>query len=174
MPHETAIDLDVGKEFGRSGFIYPLSRVIRNEQYLYYERQFIDHPRVDFFASVVFPGLQFKASQYYSKGRPYRYLWYIDIVEAAWESPNRMHVTDLYLDVIQYPERSGYTVLDIDEFREAIEHKAISEAQVITALRGLENVCGAFDANRGHFLPYVQRLMGSETFGPLTEGTTTQ
>ena len=166
MPHETAIDLDVEKEFGRSGFIYPLSRVIRNDQFVYYERQFIDHPRVDFFASVVFPGLQFKASQYYSKGRPHRYLWYIDIIEAGWDSPNRLRVTDLYLDVVQFPERSGYTVLDIDEFREAIEHKAITETQVSSALRGLETVCGAFDANRGQFSPYLQRLMGIEAFDP--------
>lgn len=164
MPHETAIDLDVQKEFGRSGFVYPLTRVIRNERYLYYERQFIDHPRVDFFASVVVPESGFKASQYYAKGRPYRYLWYIDIVEAAWDTPNRLRVVDLYLDVVQFPERSGYTVLDIDEFREAIEHKAITETQIISALRGLETVCGAFDANRGHFLPYLQKLMNGEGF----------
>lgn len=166
MPHETAIDLDVSKEFGRGGFVYPLARVIRADRYLYYERRFLDHPRVDFFASVVVPELNFKASQYYSKGRPYRYLWYIDIAEAAWESPNRLRITDLYLDVVQFPDRTGYTVLDIDEFREAIEQKSISEAQVIAALRGLENVCGAFAANRGQFSPYLQRLMGIEAFSP--------
>lgn len=166
MPHETAIDLSDWKEYGRNGFVYPLARVVRNERFLYYERRFVDHPRVDFFASVICPEQRFKASRYYSKGRPYRYLWYIDIVEADWIASDRLHVTDLYLDVVQYPDRSGYSILDIDEFREAMENETITAAQVAVALRGLETVCAAFDASRGHFAPYVQRLMGSEPFGP--------
>lgn len=166
MPHQILVDLDAGKEHGRSGYVYPLSRAVRRDEFLYYERPFIGHPRIDFTASVVFPGLQFKASRYYSAGRPYRYLWYIDIIEASWESPSLLRVTDLYLDVVQFPERSGYTVLDIDEFREAFERREITDAQVVAALRGLETVCGAFDANRGQFAPYLQRLMGADAFGP--------
>lgn len=164
-PPQVVLDLQANKEYGRHGFVYQLKRVVQNDAYLYYERDFVDHPRTTSIESVVFPGLNFKATRFHNiSGAPHPFEWYVDMVDAQWESPQRLRVVDLYLDVIQRRERSGCTVVDIGEFREALAAGSITPMQVQLALAGLETVCRAFDANRGQFTPYLRRLMAGAGF----------
>lgn len=164
-PLQSVIDLSANKEYGRHGFVYDLGRTLRGGDFLYYERDFVDHPRTVSLEAVVFPSLNFKATRFHNISQsPHPFEWYIDMVDASWESPDRLLVVDLYLDVIQRRERSGCTVVDIGEFREAMAAGSLTQAQVQIALAGLDTVCRAFDANRGQFSPYLRKLMVGQGF----------
>lgn len=105
-----------------------------------------DHPSHFRVVSFLFPRQGFRASLYYRRNdRPFD--WYIDVVSVA-ERDGGVYITDLYLDVLVY-KTGHYKVIDIDEFRAAIERGYLTQEQIVTALKGLENICEGL--HRNHF-----------------------
>ena len=80
----------------------------------------------------------FKVSKFYAADNSLLY-WYCDIVDFAYESDDRLIVTDLLADVIYYP--NGFVkVVDIDELVTAHDQQMITVDQLKTALSRLDKL----------------------------------
>jgi predicted RNA-binding protein associated with RNAse of E/G family len=79
----------------------------------------------------------FKVSKFYQENGEFLY-WYCDIVEFTWEGTS-LYVTDLLADVILYPN-GVVRVVDLEELADALERNIITNQQIQTALRSLNDL----------------------------------
>lgn len=98
------------------------------------------HPRndLDHGISAFFFDDGIKVSKFYQSDGSLVY-WYIDIISHEWTDDSTLVVTDLLADVLIYPD--GFVkVVDIDELSDALEDGKITQEQLTTALRLLDNL----------------------------------
>jgi len=90
-------------------------------------------------ASCYFLKEGYKISKFYREDHSLIF-WYCDIIQCDFnEAENTLIVTDLLVDVIV--ETSGYVkVMDLEELADALENNLITEEQLKTALRRLNNL----------------------------------
>jgi hypothetical protein len=128
-------------------------QVYRN--YLHYKRNYINHPYHEHIEYHLFPeeniGI-YTLTQYqnvtFDKSELYKY--YVDMVSVE-KVNDRWIIKDLFLDFIVKCDGNHY-VVDIDEFKDAINETQLDKKDISSALAGLDNVLKgyykSFDMNK--------------------------
>lgn len=92
---------------------------------------------------LVAEGLQFSLNHKKS-----HHGWLIDLVDIQEVEPCLYSVSDLFIDIVVEPSGS-YRVLDIDDFRQAVELEILDKDQVVKVLRSFEFILSKL--NTGQF-----------------------
>jgi uncharacterized protein len=134
------IDLAHREVNGRDGLLYPIDRLERTTNALYFSRVGAQHPDIAYQERWLLPALGCVVIRWTMRERvePFDYGWYIDL-DAIEVTDEHWTVTDRYLDLIVF-EGERYRVLDADELADAVEASAIALPDALDALRALNTL----------------------------------
>ena len=64
--------------------------------------------------------------------------WYADLVDIQWRGPDRLRLTDLYLDLVIAADGRSYHMEDFDDLADALDAGSCALPALVRAFRGLE------------------------------------
>jgi uncharacterized protein len=131
------IDLARREVNGRDGLLYPIDRLERTTNALYFSRAGAQHPDIAYQERWLLPALGCVVIRWTMREgiEPFDCGWYIDL-DGIEVTDEHWTVTDRYLDLIVF-EGARYQVLDADELADAIETGEIALPDALDALRAL-------------------------------------
>lgn len=123
-----------------SGNSFRIDKLLeRRDGNIYMDRTYVRHPSISRARSMILPNHHLWVMFWEGHGAPHEQVCYMHMAAIRDEGATVV-IEDLYLDVVV--GRDGrWSLLDIDEFRQAVASGELSTVQVQTALEGLENAC---------------------------------
>lgn len=127
-----------------SGRIYHVDRRLeRCGNTVYLDRNYIRHASISGVRSILLPEQNIWAMFFEGHGGEAPLNCYMHMCRVLDEGET-ITVEDLYLDVLIQND-GHWQLVDVDEFRKAVESGELSAEQVAAALHGLENACRLVD-----------------------------